>query len=106
MFVIILVKKYQVLNCTLICIKGLAQSKKKCIPAAYNMKLYNTLLFGLMLSAQVKKNQPCWGGFLAIPSTSSNEDEMSCSMTHNRAGNPLYDIKSETRGPDGPEALT
>ena len=77
--VIILVKKYHVLNCTLICIKGLVQSKKKCIPAAYNMKRNNTLLFGLMLSAQVKKNQPCRGSFLAIPSTSSNEYKMSCS---------------------------
>ena len=49
------------------------------------MKHNNTLLFGLMLSAQVKQFQSCLGGFLDIPSTSSNEEEMSCSMTQYRA---------------------
>ena len=44
-----------------------------------------TLLFGLMLSAQVKQFQSCRGGFLGIPSTSSNEEEMSCSRTQYRA---------------------
>ena len=44
-----------------------------------------TLLFGLMLSAQVKQFQSCQGGFLGIPSTSSNEEEMSCSRTQYRA---------------------
>ena len=59
--------------------------KKEFIPAANNMKHNNTLLFGLMLSAQVKQFQSCWGGFLGIPSTSSNEEEMSCSRTQYRA---------------------
>ena len=43
-----------------------------------NMKHNNTLLFGLMLSAQVKQFLSCRGGFLGKPSTSSNEEEMSC----------------------------
>ena len=43
------------------------------------MKHDNTLLFGLMLSAQVKQFQPCRASFLGIPSTSNNEEEMSCS---------------------------
>ena len=49
------------------------------------MKHNNTLLIGLMLSAQVKQLQSCRGGFLGIPSTSSNEEEMSCSRTQYRA---------------------
>ena len=49
-----------------------------------NMKHNNTLLFGLMLSAQVKQFQSCRGGFLGIPGTSSNEEEMSCSRTQYR----------------------
>ena len=85
--VTILVEKYHVLNCTLICIKALVQSKKNCIPAAYNMKhnTCNTLLFGLILSAQVKQFQSCQGSFLGIPSTTTNEEEMSCSRTQYRA---------------------
>ena len=55
--------------------------KKEFIPAANNMKHNNTLLFGFMLSAEVKQFQSCWGGFLGLPSTSSNEEEMSCSRT-------------------------
>ena len=49
-----------------------------------NMKHNNTLLFGLMLSAQVKQFQSCRGGFLGLPSTSSNEEGMSCSSTQYR----------------------
>ena len=58
-FVTLLVKKYHVLNCTLICIKALVQSKNNSISAAYNIKHYNTLLLGLMLSARVKQFQSC-----------------------------------------------
>ena len=83
-FVTVLVKKYHVLNCTLICIKALVQSTNNCIQAACNIKHNNTLLFGLMLSAQVKQFQSCRCGFLGIPSTSSNEEEMSCSRTQYR----------------------
>ena len=49
------------------------------------MKHNNTPLFGLMLSAHVKQFQSCRGGFLGIPSTSSNEEEMPHSRTQNRA---------------------
>ena len=65
-FLNILVKKYHVLNCTLICINALVQSKKSYNPAAYNMKHNNTLLLGLMPSAQVKQFQSCLGSFLGI----------------------------------------
>ena len=44
----ILVKKYHVLNYAVICIKALVQSKKNCIPAAFNMKHNNTLFFFLV----------------------------------------------------------
>ena len=50
-----------------------------------NMKHNNTLLFGLMLSAQEKTISVMSGCFLGIPGTSSNEEEMSCSRTHFRA---------------------
>ena len=49
------------------------------------MKHNNTLLFVLMLGALVKQFQSCRGGFLGIPSTSSNEEEMSCLRTQYRA---------------------
>ena len=57
------------------------------------MKHNNTLLFGLMLSAQVKQFQPCRASFLGIPSTSNNEEEMSCSETQYR---PLVRFKPTT----------
>ena len=63
------------------------QIKKESHPSRYisNMKHNNTLLFRLMLSAQVKQFQSCRGSFLGIPCTSSNEEEMSCSWTQYRA---------------------
>ena len=48
------------------------------------MKHNNTLLFGLMLGTQVKQFQLCRASFLGIPSTSNNEEEMSCSGTQYR----------------------